>query len=90
MTNNVNWELALQKANSSPRCNAKTRKNTKCQAPSMNNGRCRLHGGKSTGAPRNEAHGNYKHGKYSIEYLSHKKYIRELVKQLKETLNNFE
>ncbi len=32
------------------RCGARTRKGTPCQAPAMPNGRCKLHGGKSTGA----------------------------------------
>jgi hypothetical protein len=32
-----------------PRCGAKTRSGTKCQCPAMPNGRCRLHGGLSTG-----------------------------------------
>jgi len=32
-----------------PRCGAKTRRGTPCQCPSMRNGRCRLHGGLSTG-----------------------------------------
>lgn len=31
------------------RCGAKTRRGTPCQCPSMANGRCRLHGGLSTG-----------------------------------------
>lgn len=31
------------------RCEAKTRRNTKCRCPAMKNGRCRLHGGLSTG-----------------------------------------
>ena len=31
------------------RCGAKTRKGTPCQCPAMKNGRCRLHGGLSTG-----------------------------------------
>jgi hypothetical protein len=32
-----------------PRCRAKTRRGTPCQCPAMTNGRCRLHGGLSTG-----------------------------------------
>ena len=32
-----------------PRCGAKNRKGTACQCPAMPNGRCRLHGGLSTG-----------------------------------------
>src|SRR5580700_674775 len=31
------------------RCGAKTRRGTVCQCPAMPNGRCRLHGGLSTG-----------------------------------------
>src|SRR5262249_37846472 len=30
-------------------CGARTRRGTACRAPAMRNGRCRLHGGKSTG-----------------------------------------
>ncbi len=32
-----------------PGCGAKTRRGTACLCPAMRNGRCRLHGGKSTG-----------------------------------------
>jgi hypothetical protein len=37
-----------------PRCGARTRAGGSCQQPAMPNGRCRLHGGMSTGA-RTEA-----------------------------------
>ena len=33
-----------------PKCGAKTRAGTPCQCPAMSNGRCRIHGGLSTGA----------------------------------------
>ncbi|MGE0116760.1 MAG: HGGxSTG domain-containing protein [Dongiaceae bacterium] len=33
-----------------PRCGARTRAGCPCRQPAMGNGRCRLHGGKSTGA----------------------------------------
>jgi hypothetical protein len=36
------------------RCGAKTRRQTPCQSPAMKNGRCRMHGGLSTG-PRTPA-----------------------------------
>lgn len=32
-----------------PRCGARTRAGTECRQPAMPNGRCRLHGGRSTG-----------------------------------------
>src|SRR5271154_6002927 len=35
--------------NLAPRCGAKTRAGVACQAPGMANGRCRIHGGTSTG-----------------------------------------
>jgi hypothetical protein len=58
--------------NLAPRCGAKTRAGCPCQAPAMANGRCRMHGGASTG-PRTEAGrariraANTKHGGYSAE-----------------------
>lgn len=36
----------------SPRCGARTRSESPCQSPAMPNGRCRMHGGLSPGAPR--------------------------------------
>ena len=33
-------------------CGAKTRAGKPCQNAAMANGRCRMHGGKSTGAPK--------------------------------------
>jgi hypothetical protein len=34
----------------------------------MPNGRCRLHGGKSTGAPTGKANGNFKQGNYTKQH----------------------
>lgn len=54
------------------RCGAKTRRGTRCQGPAMANGRCRMHGGPSTG-PRTPAglersrRARWKHGAYSQE-----------------------
>ena len=39
-----------------PRCGAKCRSGQSCQNASMKNGRCRMHGGKSTGAPVKHGH----------------------------------
>ena len=74
-----------------PRCGAKTRKGTPCKAPAMKNGRCRFHGGKSTGAKTKEgkqkaANANYKHGRYSQDYLNENKKFRELFNILKSSL----
>ena len=51
-----------------PKCGAKTRAGGKCKKPGLENGRCKLHGGKSTGAPPESLKGNQnarKHGLYS-------------------------
>ena len=57
------------------RCGAKTRKGTPCQRPAnKKNGRCRLHGGASSG-PRTEvgrariSAANLRHGKYTKDKL---------------------
>jgi len=56
-----------------PKCGAKRRgKGLLCKAPAMANGRCRLHGGLSTGPKTPEGlarsrRGNWKHGEYSQE-----------------------
>jgi hypothetical protein len=58
-----------------PRCGACTRAGGRCQQPAMTNGRCRLHGGKSTGA-RTEAgrerlrHIHTTHGGYGRDSLA--------------------
>ncbi|HKM65515.1 MAG TPA: HGGxSTG domain-containing protein [Acidisphaera sp.] len=44
------WKTALRAANAAPRCGAtRKRGGGACRGAAMANGRCRLHGGKSTG-----------------------------------------
>ncbi len=62
-------------------CGAKTRKGTPCQCPAMKNGRCRLHGGLSTGPKTSEGRarcGNWKHGRYSKTERLRCKLVREI------------
>lgn len=73
------WQKALTTANKSPRCGATTRKGTPCKAPAMKNGRCRMHGGASTGAPQGCNHPHYKHGLYTKEMIAAKAHFRELM-----------
>ncbi len=61
-----------------PRCGAKTRKETPCMSPAMKNGRCRMHGGKSTGAPKGNQNA-FKHGRYTAEVIEERRMVRELV-----------
>jgi hypothetical protein len=43
------WRTTLPLAQSCARCEARTRGGTPCRSPAMPNGRCRMHGGTSTG-----------------------------------------
>ena len=60
-------------------CGAKTRKGARCQSPAMPNGRCRMHGGKSTGAPKCNKNA-WKHGRYSKVAKAERSLIKQLLK----------
>ena len=66
-----------------PRCGAKTRSGGCCGHYSMKNGRCRYHGGKSTGArsPR------VKHGYYTKSAIKDREWLRELLKDVDDLLD---
>ena len=68
-----------------PSCRAKTRKGTPCKAPAMANGRCRMHGGKSPGAPKGNKNA-VKHGFYAAEAIAERRYVRILLKRSKELI----
>ena len=84
-----NWHKALLKANQVCRCGAKTRKLAPCKAPAMLNGRCRMHGGKSSGAPCGNKHGRYKNGHYTKTVLEERKKLYSLIKEVKNNLKDF-
>ena len=75
-----------------PRCGAKTRRKTSCQSPAMANGRCRLHGGLSTG-PRTAAgierirRANTRHGWRSQAARAERIRSRKLIQQSRATLD---
>jgi hypothetical protein len=69
-----------------PRCGAKTRGGSVCRQPAMKNGRCRLHGGKSPGAPRGERNGNYRHGLRTIEAIAERRHAAEVRRALRDLL----
>lgn len=76
-------------------CGAKARTNSyqPCRQPAMANGRCRLHGGKSSGAKSEEGiarmkSANTKHGFYSIESDNERRLTRVLINRLKENLSS--
>ena len=56
------------------RCGARTRSGSPCRSPAMPNGRCRMHGGLSPGAPKGNQNA-YKHGRYTAEAIAHRRAI---------------
>lgn len=62
------------------RCAA--RRGSPCQAPAMANGRCRMHGGVSPGAPIGNKNA-LKHGRYTAEAIAQRRRLRELLRQMK-------
>src|ERR1051326_606559 len=71
-----------------PRCGAKTRRGTRCQCPAMRNGRCRIHGGLSTGAKTKRGlarirRANTKHGQYTNTARASRRTLRLALKALR-------
>jgi len=67
----------------SPRCLARTKRTgLPCRAPAMINGRCRLHGGKSSGPPIGNKNA-LKHGFYTTESMEARRVIRALLRESK-------
>jgi len=74
-----------------PRCGAKTRQGTACRGPAMANGRCRMHGGASTGPRTPEGlersrRARLKHGRYSARNIALWREMRTLMAQYEEFL----
>jgi len=46
----------------------------------MPNGRCRMHGGKSPGAPLGNQNA-LKHGHYTAQAIKGRRYVRELIRE---------
>lgn len=69
----------------SPRCGAQTRQGTPCQAPAMPNGRCRMHGGKSTGPPRGTQNA-LKHGYFTREAIERRRRTSQLLSECRNFL----
>src|SRR5690625_2861142 len=71
------------KKNKGERCGAKTRSGTPCKNYAMTNGRCRLHGGKSTGAPPEKMRKN----KNSMKHGLFAKYLPDETLEIMDSLN---
>jgi hypothetical protein len=78
-----------------PRCGAKNRRGTACQCPAMRNGRCRLHGGLSTG-PKTPGgldrikKAATKHGRYSQQARREQRHYQELLRSFRAFLNELD
>ena len=66
-----------------PKCGAKCRTGEPCKNPSMKNGRCRMHGGESTGAP-------IKHGQRTKAAAAQRVQDRTLLAELASQTDNAE
>ncbi len=74
--------------NSARRCGAKTRSGAPCRGPAMRNGRCRMHGGLSTGPKTPEGlersrTARWKHGRYSREARQRRRLMRSVIETFK-------
>jgi hypothetical protein len=75
-----------------PRCGARTRHSSLCQCPAMANGRCRLHGGLSSG-PKTEAgierirRTATKHGRYTQAAKQARQRLRTMIRDARELLD---
>ena len=78
------------------RCLAKTRRGTLCQRPAYkHNGRCRLHGGASTGARTPEglqriSEANIKHGRQTKDKLEAQRHAAEIGRRVMGELKRLE
>jgi len=71
----------------SRRCGARTRGGSQCQSPAMLNGRCRMHGGMSPGAPKGNSNA-LKHGRYTAAAIGHRREIASLLRAIKLLASN--
>jgi hypothetical protein len=69
------------------RCLARTRSGRPCESPAMPNGRCRMHGGTSTGAPKGNKNA-FKHGRYTAEAVRRRPEVSLLVQTARRICNS--
>jgi hypothetical protein len=74
-----------------PRCQAKAKSTReRCGNPAMKGKRvCYIHGGKSPGAPAGNQNA-LKYGYYTKESIAERKYIRQIIKQANQLINEID
>lgn len=71
------------------RCGAKTRRGTSCAAPAIvGKARCRMHGGKGSGAPKGNQHA-LKHGHYTPEEKELRQEMADLLRESRKLIEKF-
>jgi hypothetical protein len=85
------WRTIMPLAHASPRCGARTRGGGPCKGPAMPNGRCRMHGGTSTGPRTREGlqrivRARTVHGAYGAEMRALRKLMRMLNEEQRRVL----
>jgi hypothetical protein len=85
------WSKALQAAREASRCGARTRSGLPCRGAAMPNGRCRMHGGPSTGPRTPEGlersrRANWKHGRRSAEARARRKEAAAIQRQIRQLI----
>jgi uncharacterized protein YjcR len=70
-----------------PRCGARTRGGNSCRAPAMPNGRCRMHGGPSPGAPKGNKNA-LKHGLYTAEAIAQRREMSAWMRAMRALARN--
>jgi hypothetical protein len=79
---NQTLTVRLAQLSRAPRCGARTRAGTACQCPAIRGRkRCRIHGGRSPGAPKGQGNGNYTNGDWTQEAAAERRWLRALVRQ---------
>lgn len=73
------WSKGLAAFAAAARCGAKRRAGGLCQSPAMENGRCRMHGGASPGAPLRNRNA-LKHGETTAEGLLSRRLLRDVIR----------
>lgn len=70
-----------------PRCGARTRKGTPCQAPAVaGKARCRMHGGaRGSGAPPGNQNA-LKSGLYTAESLALRRHVTQLIRRSRKVI----
>jgi len=78
-------DYPMSKAHAAPRCSARSKRTgLPCKGPAMKGWKvCRSHGARG-GAPRNSAHGNYKHGRFTCEAIEARRETAALIAALKQ------